>query len=251
MYLDDALELKHQFGLSAADLGITDDFMFSYQAKGKFFGFDCDCFLFFDFDKVFTDYSIQVYGNNNGMLIDILNDTYSGPLSSSMTPYAASNGGAVYSYVFEDPEALLTVSLSQSNSLKISIKPNQNPGYFGSLCVKTAEFKGFFPEKLEVFPLSFSKGILTVKLNNHSDHVYDISDEFALYEMREASYYSKFRLSLSLKPSLSIRLLPEESTEINLDLRSFGKPAPNKYMVKFSGIELYFILEDEASSQSD
>lgn len=67
--------------------------MYSYKTKGKFFDYDCDCYLEFDGNKVFTSFSLYVYDDN---LIERLNDVYSGLISSNMMPYVASNGGAVY-----------------------------------------------------------------------------------------------------------------------------------------------------------
>lgn len=245
MMFEDVMELKKKFGTAAADFGIHESFLISYQAKGKFFGYDCDCYLYFDFDQKFTDYDLFVYGNKAGKLIDILYDTYSGPIVSDMTPYVASNGGAVYNSTFEDPDALITLSLSQKDYIKVKIKPNPDPGFFGTLALKPAEFKGFSPKGVDAVPAEYEKGVLTVKVSNHTGEALALSDNFELYERRESSYYSKFRKTFSVSPVTTITVPPEETAEIRLDLRAFGKVTPNEYLVRFSGIELYFVLADE------
>lgn len=63
-----------------------------------------------------------------------------------------------------------------------------------------------------------------------------------LFERKDSSYYSKFKIEQFLLSAATYTILPEESADIELDLRLFGKPAPNEYMVKFAGIELYFVL---------
>lgn len=245
MTFEDVMELKSKFGTAAADFGIREAFLISYQAKGKFFGYDCDCYLYFDSDQKFTDYDLSVYGDKNGKLIEILNDIYSGPISSDMTPYVASNGGAVYNSTFEDPDALITVSLSQKDYIKVKIKPNPDPGFFGTLTLKPAGFKGFFPKGAEADPAGYENGVLTVKVSNHTEAPLALSDDFELYERRESSYCSKFRITMPFSPNKTAAVLPEETAEIRLDLRAFGKVTPNEYMVRFSGIELYFVLTDE------
>ena len=245
MKFENVLELKSQFGRTAAELGIKDSFMFSYQAKGNFCGHDCDCCLSFDMnDHILTDYDLYFSGEKAGELMDVLNDLCSGPVSSGMTPYAAVNGGAVYRYVFEDREAVFTLSMSQNNSLRISVKPNKNPGFCGTLTLQPAGFKGFFPEKAEADPMGYDGGILTVRVVNHVEAPLDLSDDFALFERRGNSYYSKFKIIMQYIPANTYTVRPGEAAEIRLDLRSFGKPVPNEYMVKFSGIELYFVLAD-------
>lgn len=248
---DNLMEFKAKFGASAAELGINEDFMFSYETKGKFLGYDCDCYLGFDADKIFTDFSLYVYGVEGSGLADKLNDMCAGPISSNMTPYVASNGGAVYSTVYEDKDALITVSMAQNrNYYSVKFKPNPNPGYLGTLTLKPAEFKGFFPEAVEADPAGYDNGILTVKVTNHSGAPFDVSDDFVLFERKESSYYSKFRIVQSFAPTAVNTVLPEKSLDVKLDLRVFGKPVPNTYMVQFSGIELYFVLADDSGADT-
>ena len=243
MFFDDVMVLNERFGSTAAELGINETFAICYKAKGKFFDYDCDCCLYFDNDLVFTDYELYVYGDKNGRLINKLNDMYSGPVSSDMTPYAASNGGAVYTYVYESEQAVVSVSMSQKNYYHVNIKPNNNPGYYGKLTLKPSGFKSIIPENVAADIAGYDNGILTVKVFNHAVKSFDISDDFVLFERRGTSFYSKFRISLSVSPVHSFAVLPGKAAEIKLDLRAFGRVIPNEYMVKISDIELYFVLD--------
>ena len=250
MMFDDVMELKKRFGSTAAELGIKEAFFLSYKAKGKFFGQNCDCCLYFDGNNLFTDYDIYVDGDKNSNPNDLINDMCSGPVSSNMTPYVESNGGAVYTCVYEDKDALIAVSKAQKQKYyRINVKPNPNPGYVGTLTLKPAGTKGFFPKGVEANPAKYDHGILTVRVTNHTEEPLELSDEFTLFERRESSYYSKFKISLPFSPAVTYPVLPGGTADIKLDLRRFGKATPNEYMVEFSGIQLYFVLADSSVSE--
>lgn len=124
---EDLMALKERFGATAAELGIDEEFWFSYKTNGKFFDYDCDCYLYFDENKIFTDYDLFVYGDENGRLSSLMDNKYSKPVSSHATPYVASNGGAVYTDIYEDEDAIIAVTKAQNNNYHhISIKPKTN-----------------------------------------------------------------------------------------------------------------------------
>ncbi len=240
----DLMELKGKFGATAAELGIQEDFMFTYTAKGNFFGQNCSCCLGFDGDKVLTDYSIYVHEDPNEMFTDL----YSGPVSANMTPYVESNGGAVYTYVYEDKDALISVSKADKRAdYHVVFKPNPNPGFFGTLTLKPADDDGSFPKKTEAKPAGYDNGILTVRVTNRGESPLELSDEFMLFERGDSAYYSK--PPMLFRNADTYTVLPGETADISLDLRIFGKVTPNGYMVEFSGIELYFVLEDSSVSE--
>ena len=244
MEFGDLWELRKQFGLTAKECGIFEKEPYVYKTNGSFFDHDCDCYLNFDIDDRFISYDLYIYGIKGNELDEKLCDICSGPSSSFVTPYVISNGGAVYTTVYEEHFAVISVSKASNKSYySINIKPNHDPGFQGVLKLKPAKYKGLFPEGIVVDPVGYDNGILTIEIYNHRHYSFDISDDFELYEHKGSAYYSKFKVSQSLALFHNYSVAPGEKIKIKLDIRVFGKVVPNEYMIKLSEFDLYFVLD--------
>lgn len=183
-------------------------------------------------------------------------DFCSGPIQHGYQPEGSPMTGAWY--LFDAGEYLIRIEeTAEPHGILLTASSNPSPGFQGNLILKKEKEESSseypiltLPSMVDIIIRDYSRGILTVSLNNRSQKEMEYTQNLQVYRVEGDELVLLEPVISELKGSENQKVKPMEDVVMTLDLRIFGKVLPGKYMAELDGMKAFFTLIEEVGADT-